>query len=235
MHKQSFIHHPFSPPVFLSFSKRVDKKPIRILSRQLVMRRRRRRSNVFVCLFVCVFLLTAMREKKRPESTQRTTPQQREKKWERRGIYRRRSQPLFSFTQLIDLSNPTTQMHYNTLTLRSRLSISSIAVPGKDLPSSLGNKRFFSLPSSFLFSKPTAAIRYLPTSNGLRAEENLNRSKGQKQKEEILPFNCKTNSKPAPNNPPVSQLFNVSFTGCKFWPVWMCPELNRTGHTMGWV
>lgn len=158
---------------------------------------------MFVCLFVRLFLLTATREKKRPESTQRTAPQQRERRNGRdEGIYTRSSQALFSFTQLIHLSTPTTQMHYNTPNLRSRLSsISSIAVPGKDPPSSLGNKRFF-FPSSFFFSKPTAAIRYLPTSNGLRTEE-----KSEPFKKEILPFYCKTNSKPQPpNNPSVPTL-----------------------------
>lgn len=194
------------------------------------MRRRRRRSNVFVCLFVCspFFTYCDAREEAPGINAEDRTAATGEKKRERRGIYTRSSsQALFSFTQLIHLSTPTTQMHYNTLTLRSRLSsISSIAVPGKDPPSSLGNKRFF-FPSSFLFSKPTAAIRYFPTSNGLRTEE-----KSEPFKKEILPFNCKTNSKPPLPTTPVSQLFNVSFTGCKIWPVWMCPELNLTAHTM---
>jgi hypothetical protein len=143
----SFIQHPFSPLVFLSFSKRVDKKPIRILSRQLVMRRRR--SNVFVCLFALFYLL---RRERRNARNQRRGPHRSNGRRNGRdkGSTQGPLKPFFSFTQLIHLSTPTTQMPYNTLTLRSRLSISSITVPGKDPPSSLGNKRFF-FPSSFLF------------------------------------------------------------------------------------
>ncbi len=149
----------------------------------------------FVCLFVCFFFTYCDEREETPGiNADDRTAATGEETGETMDLHTRPSRALFPFTQFIHLSTPTTQMPYNTLTLRSRLSLSSITVAGKDPPSSVGNKRFF-FPSSFLFSKPTAAIRYLPTSNGVSTDENLNRSKGKKKKRRRQIQN------PLPNNP----------------------------------